>query len=178
MKKAAEFPERIILVGFMGSGKTTIGKLVAEELGYKLVDTDQLIEEQEGMSVSQIFSFSGEEHFRDLESACIGQLSMESRLIICTGGGLPMYNNNMQALLRLGTVIFLKVGVETVLNRVGLAESRPLLSGKSTSEKRKFIKQKLNERNPVYEKASMIIAAGRPAQSVAMTIIKKLRRME
>ncbi len=141
--------QNIILVGFMGCGKSTVGREIGLQLNYPLVDTDSLIVESVGMSVAKIFSQHGEDYFRDLETELLSQiLSSECRnQIISTGGGLPLREQNRAMLKKLGYVVWLKAGVETVLERTGKSKHRPLLNEPNPREK---IKRMLAERDSIY----------------------------
>lgn len=144
--------ENIIVIGFMGCGKTTVGKRIAKELEYQFVDTDAMIEEQEGMTISEIFQIHGESYFRSLETKLLTKLhnSLE-HAVVSTGGGLPIRDENAELLKELGCVIYLKVEKETVLHRLKGDTTRPLLAGADADKKVGFL---LKERVPKYEKAS------------------------
>lgn len=121
--------ENIVLVGFMGSGKTTIGRLLAEQTGMPLVDMDQRIEERAEKSINAIFAEEGEAHFREMERTMAEELSQESGLIISTGGGIVLNPDNIKNFERSGLVVCLLASAETVLERVQHDTSRPLLAG-------------------------------------------------
>lgn len=178
MKQESNFPGIIILVGFMGSGKTTVGRALAEALSYQMIDTDVAIENSLGMSVAEIFSNYGEDHFRRLEQDYIREMKTFDKVIICTGGGMPVFNDNMRALLESGTVIYLKTGVDTILKRVGTGDTRPLLSKMSSAEKRKFVSQKLREREEFYGTAHFKVMAGKSVGEVVRNILNKLSKVD
>lgn len=141
--------ENIVLIGYMGSGKTTVGTHLASCLNYQFLDTDQKIEEQQGKTISQIFSDNGEEFFRDVETNIIkNMLSEVNHGIISTGGGLPLRECNGEILKRLGFVVFLRVKKETILERLKGDTTRPLLQGENVEEK---VEKMLSYRNPIYE---------------------------
>lgn len=120
--------DNIILVGFMGCGKSSVGKRVSYMLKRTLIDTDVWIEQHEKMTIPEIFEKYGEAHFRDLETKCIQELiRTEHNRIISTGGGLPVREENRKLLHELGQVIYLKVSPETVYQRVKHDTGRPLL---------------------------------------------------
>lgn len=126
----------IILIGFMGAGKTTIGKRLAETAGMRFADTDQLIEEQAGRAISDIFAREGETYFRDLETRLLYRLQEEEEpAVIAVGGGLPVREKNRELLRKLGTVVYLKAEVETLVNRLSGDTSRPKLQGGDLREK-------------------------------------------
>ena len=141
--------QNIILVGFMGCGKTTIGTALAEQLGYKLLDTDTVIVEKEARSINDIFAKDGEEYFRNVETKTIEELADScEKAIVSTGGGLPLRECNGDILRRLGFVVFLKVEKDTVLKRLEGDTTRPLLQGDGVDKK---VENLLEFRNPIYE---------------------------
>lgn len=142
--------QNIVLVGFMGCGKSTVGREIGMQLNYPLVDTDCLIVESVGMSVAEIFSKHGEAYFRDLETNLLSQILASdcSQQIISTGGGLPVREQNRKMLKKLGYVVWLKGSVDTVLERTGKSKHRPLINEPNPKEK---IQRMLAERDPIYE---------------------------
>ena len=148
--------KHLIMIGFMGAGKTSVGIYYAGRHGIPVVDTDQLIEMTTGMSVSDIFARSGEEEFRKKETQMLKYLLDTDdkefvRTVISVGGGLPMRPENRELLKRLGTVIYLKVKPETVLERLKGDTTRPLLAGSDAKEK---VEKLLAYREPFYMEAS------------------------
>ena len=168
------FPSRIILIGFMGSGKSTVGKLLASSLDYQYMDTDALIEKMEGMSVSDIFAKHGESYFRKLESEVIKTLTDYESIVISTGGGMPVFENNMALLNKAGITIFLNVGVETIYQRISKDNTRPLVTANTDATLKDFIKNKLQERIPFYKQAQVLVAGGRNPRLVVKTILSKI----
>jgi cytidylate kinase len=114
----------------MGSGKSTIGQLVAERTGMKFIDTDKQIERQQGTKISDIFATEGEEAFRDLETALLRELEAVEDTVIATGGGIVIREGNRELLKSLGTVMFLDASPEVLLERIGDTDSRPILKEK------------------------------------------------
>ena len=117
----------IILVGMMGTGKTAVGKELAERLGWFFFDTDELIEETAKMSISEIFKNSGEERFREYEREVVRKLAQADKSVIGTGGGTLMNPENMAALKKNGFLVWLKARPKTILQRIRELHSRPLL---------------------------------------------------
>lgn len=149
---------RIVIVGYMGSGKTSIGKKLAFHLNVPFLDTDQLISEQEGKTISEIFNLHGEAHFRTLEQGLIKKLSKTDGFVLSTGGGLPCYNNLMEELNNLGTTLFLKRPVKELAYRLSVSKTkRPLIEGNSKEELIEFIETSLKQRTQFYEKAHFTI---------------------
>lgn len=143
----------IILVGFMGSGKTTFGKQLALKLNYKFIDTDKEIEDLVGMSVKDIFEKKGETYFRVLESQLIKQLKVKNT-VIATGGGMPCFYDNMDCLNKIGVTVYLRFTVEELFERLKQDKvSRPLLQKKSKEELFNYIENLLAQRESFYLKA-------------------------
>lgn len=145
----------IILIGYMGSGKSTVGRKAAKALEYQFLDTDALIEQEEGMTISKLFEEKGEDYFRKKETETIGKLLTEAKgKIIATGGGLPMKEGNAGLLKQLGTVVYLKAETDTLLKRLSGDTTRPLLQ---QGDLRKKIETMLAVRGPVYERCADVV---------------------
>ena len=142
----------IILIGFMGAGKTTLGKATAQAVGCRFVDTDDLIEETTGEKISDIFATKGEPYFRDLETQAVkGLLAQSEQMVVAVGGGLPVRTENRQLLKQLGTVIYLKADIDTLLSRLEGDTSRPKLQGGDLRER---IESLMARREALYEDAA------------------------
>jgi Shikimate kinase len=147
----------IFLVGFMGVGKSYLGQRLAWQLNRTFIDTDQLIEEKKGKSISNIFSDHGEIAFRNYEKEVIKMLLPRKNLVVATGGGLPIYGNLMDDLLQNGITIYLEATEKLIFNRlIEEKENRPLLRDKTKTEIQSFISETLKQRSPTYEKAHVI----------------------
>lgn len=145
---------RIFLIGFMGSGKTTLGSRLARSLGYQFVDMDQLIVETAGMSIPEIFREHGESMFRKWEGKILDELSAREKVVISTGGGAPCHGDMMERMKQAGTTIYIQLPVSTLKERLLKSRTeRPLLKGKSEEELEHFISTLLEERTPYYAKA-------------------------
>ncbi len=162
----------ITLVGFMGTGKTTVGKLLAQRLGYKFVDVDVEIEKEQGVSISHIFSELGEPYFRMLERDMIKALAASEGLIISAGGGAVLDTRNVDDLKRGGPVVCLGATPEEILARVGGSTHRPLLQVPDPMGK---IRELLEARAPFYGRADFAIdTSGLTPEKVADLIIEKV----
>src|SRR5687768_15218793 len=137
--------KNIVITGFMGTGKTTIGRLLAEKLQRPFVDMDSEIERHFGKPIPQIFAEDGEPAFRILEAQLCAHLSQEKGLVLSTGGGALVNSANRQLLCETGTIICLTAGVDTILDRVESNTDRPLLAG-TREERAQRIRQLLHER--------------------------------
>lgn len=147
--------QNIVLIGYMGSGKTTIGKKAARALNYSFYDTDECIEEEEGCSISELFSSRGEEYFRKKETETLQKLLLDSnKYVIATGGGIVKNNENIALLKQIGIVVYLKCSVDKLLPRLRGDSKRPLLAEGCLEEK---VAKMVAERNPLYETAADVI---------------------
>lgn len=163
----------IFLVGFMGCGKSTLGKKVAQKTGYSFIDLDELIVKKTGMSISNYFETFGESSFRELERKVLHNFQNTSNAIIATGGGTPCYFDNMDWMNEHGKTIYLKMSPKALLSRLSQkeVETRPLLKGKSTAELLEFITTKLEERTPFYSRAKIVYDG---LQSTPKDLIKQI----
>ncbi|MBT9776300.1 AAA family ATPase [Clostridium sp. MCC353] len=164
--------ENIILIGFMGAGKTSVGQELSSKYQKKMVDTDGLIEEKAGMTISDIFARNGEEYFRQLETEVLTELLEQADdMVISVGGGLPMREENRAVLRELGEVVYLQVEPQTVLERLKGDTTRPLLQGDQVEKK---VADLMDFRGPVYEKAAhkIVRADGRSLEEIAEEIYR------
>lgn len=142
----------LILIGFMGAGKTTVGTRLAKRLKVPFIDTDQYIESEQGRTISRIFAEDGEAYFRSLETGLLKQLKAAAApAVISCGGGLPLREENRRLLKELGTVVYLHVQPETVIRRLKGDTTRPLLQGADASEK---VYRLMEAREPQYLQAA------------------------
>lgn len=147
--------KNIILIGFMGCGKTSVGIRLSYRIRRTMIDTDKMIERLQKMTVSEIFDRMGEEEFRKMETQCLERLLEESEeQIISVGGGLPMREENRKLLKQLGTVIYLRVTPQTVCERLANDTTRPLLQGENPQEK---VRNLMALRTDIYESAADVI---------------------
>lgn len=156
---------KIFLVGFMGSGKSTFGRRLAKSLEYAFIDMDTYIEERAGKTIPEIFEQDGEEHFRQLESQAIVDLSDQVHCVIATGGGAPCFNDNMVKMNEVGVTVFLELSPKKIAERLSLDPTeRPVLEGKKGEELIDLITEKLMNREPYYYQAKHIVDADRPEE--------------
>lgn len=140
----------ILLIGMRGSGKSTIGKLLAKKIGLNFVETDELIEKLTGTKIIQFIRENGWEKFRDVESNIIERVSENDKTIISTGGGVVARNQNMLVLKKNGYIIYLKANIKTLLCRVGNDKTRPFLTAVKTMKE--DLEKTLSKRKSLYEK--------------------------
>lgn len=133
---------RILLIGFMAAGKTTLGKALARDLGLQFVDLDHYIEGRYHCSVSQLFAERGEEAFREIERNMLHEVAEFEDVVISTGGGTPCFFDNIDYMNRQGITVFLEASVDVIFTRLTIARTqRPLVAGKSPDELRAYIRQ-------------------------------------
>ena len=150
--------KRVILIGYMGSGKTTVGKALSKETGMMFYDLDWYIESRMRKSVSQIFAEKGEEGFRKIEYNMLHEVAEFEGVIISCGGGTPCFFDNIDYLNQQGEVVYLKASPETLYKHLLMAKiERPLLKDKSADELIAYITEHLKQREPFYEKARHIL---------------------
>jgi shikimate kinase len=143
--------QNIVLIGFMGSGKSSVGRLVAGRLGFHFVDTDALIVQRAGREIAEIFASEGEERFREIETAALESLRPRERCVIATGGGVVLRERNRELLRALGFVVLISASEEVIFERVSRNAKRPLLQ---TANPRETVAALLAARQPAYETAA------------------------
>lgn len=151
----------IYLIGFMGSGKTTVGKKLAKELDYQFIDLDNYLETKYQTTIAQIFKTDGEAHFRKLEQQCLTELSGLGSVLISTGGGTPCFFDNMEKMKSMGFTLYLDASPALLKDRLKNAKTkRPLLSQANTEEELlALIEEKLQARLPYYKQAHLSVNA-------------------
>ncbi len=165
--------KNVVLVGFMGTGKTSVGKALSKVLHRPVIDVDNLIEKKEGIKIREIFEKKGEAHFRVLEQKAIAEIADKKAVIITTGGGAMMEPANVSCLKKNGLLLELTAGPETILRRVGSSRKRPLLN---TAEPLEQIKKLLESRKSYYVQADYHIQTdGKTPKKVAGEILEILK---
>jgi shikimate kinase len=151
---------RIYLIGYMGSGKSSLGKKLASRMGFSYIDLDKLIEEEQQQSVRDIFLEMGENAFRSLERLALHSTFNKDNLVVSTGGGSPVYFDNMDLMNTNGLTVYLLADADVLVNRLlNKQHLRPLIAGMSQEELHRFIEEQLKIRSSFYEKAKFHIQA-------------------
>ncbi len=164
---------RIFLIGYMGCGKSTLGRSLASELKQTFVDLDSFLEEKYFRTIPQIFAEEGEDGFRIKERKVLEEVSTFDDVIIATGGGAPCFFDNMDLMNNSGFCIFLDVDTESLVSRLMSAKTeRPLIKGKSADELGVFIEGMMQKRRPFYEKARYILKGNEITSRQVVEIIK------
>lgn len=146
--------KNIVIIGFMGAGKTSVGKILADSMGYAFYDTDEIIIKRENnKSIRQIFDTKGEDYFREVEKNVVKEMAKRSNSVIATGGGVVKDKNNMDLLRQNGVVVYLKCAPEVVLKRIGNKTDRPVIYNKSAQE----IEDIMKEREVFYANHDILI---------------------
>lgn len=151
---------KVFLIGFMGSGKTTIGKKLANYLKYEFIDLDKLIESKAGMSIVNYFELHGEGAFRELERDILQKTEFPENVIIATGGGAPCFGDNMEWMNKNGLVAYLSLSPKALASRLEHSKTdRPLIRHLKGNELIDFISSKLQEREVFYNQAKYVVSA-------------------
>ena len=169
------FPYNIVLIGFMGAGKSTIAGMMHEAFSMEVIEMDQVITDQQGMSIPEIFEKYGEEYFRDLETNLLIDMQARQNVIISCGGGVALRERNVKEMKRNGKVVFLTASPETILERVRDDDDRPLLNGHKNVE---YISRMMETRRPKYEAAADFIIStdGKSSYDICREIVLELQR--
>lgn len=148
----------VYIIGFMGSGKSTAGKKLASLFKWSYIDLDKRIEDHTGKSIPEIFAQHGEEYFRLVESELLKRIVSGENTVVSTGGGSPCYSDNMDYMLKTGLTVYLKMSPLQLKKRLSDSEGdRPLIKGLSEDELLSFIREKLANREPWYNRAEIIV---------------------
>jgi len=175
--------KKIFLCGFMTSGKSTIGPILANVLGWKFYDLDKVIEAKEGKPVVQIFEDRGEEYFRELERKTLKEIALEDNVVIALGGGTIANEENLTFVKSIGTLVYLKTSREMIYKRIRNKIDRPafrdfVLEGKSEEEFSAKIEEMLSKREPFYLTADLVIDTDKSRVGITVDVLaKKIRGM-
>lgn len=161
----------IYIIGFMGAGKTTVGKRLAKKIKFTFIDTDVYIEKKQNKTIKCIFEENGEEYFRNLEKKAIKEIqNLNGNFVISTGGGLPIFNDCIDEINNSGISLWLRASFETIINRVNKDQSRPVLKSAGSQQN---IKNILDNRSEIYKKAQYIIDVdNKDIESIVTEILK------
>ena len=160
----------IILCGFMGCGKTTVGTELAKIMGRRFIDTDEMIERQQGIAIKAIFTVHGEDYFRDLEHQCCREISALKNCVVSTGGGALTFQRNVDVLKNGGKIVFLDTDFDVICDRIGNSNNRPLFQDREKAF------ELYNERKDKYLNAADIVIDGNmSARKTAMDIANMFR---
>lgn len=164
--------KNIFLIGFMGSGKSTIAACLSKNYGMDIIEMDQEIVEREGMSISDIFATKGEPYFRDVETNLLIEIQVQENKVVSCGGGVVLREQNVTEMKKSGQIVLLTAKPETILERVKDDDSRPLLHGNKNVA---FISEMLEKRRPKYEGAADIVIQtdGKSAEEICKEIFEK-----
>lgn len=164
----------IVLVGYMASGKSAVGKLLSSQLKLKHIDLDDFIEKKEQLSISEIFKKKGEVYFRKKETEYLKELLKKSdNYCISTGGGTPCYGNNMEIIQKFATSIYLKTSIHEIYKRLKFAKNkRPLIAHLSNDSLLEFIGKHLFERAPFYQKATATVLTDKKSTNEVVALIR------
>ena len=171
------FDYNIVLIGFMGAGKSTISEFLKTVFAMEVIEMDQIIAERQGMSISDIFETYGEEYFRDLETNLLIEMQSKKNMVISCGGGVPMRERNVVEMKKNGRVVLLTAKPETILNRVKDNHDRPLLEGNKTVP---FIADLMEKRREKYQAAADIVIEtdDKSELEICEELVKKLRVLD
>ena len=168
----------LFLVGYMGCGKSTLGRKLARRLGVDFADTDALVEQREGASVADVYQLGGADYFRRAERAVLEELIASERvLVVSTGGGLPVWEDNMARMNAAGTTVYLRRPVEQIIRRMSPygRQKRPRLRGLSDDELLVFMRQDMADREPFYRQARLVAeCAGKSDYELIDWILERL----
>lgn len=167
---------KLFLVGYMGCGKSSLGKKIAKAMGIRFIDTDAEVESREGATIADIFHYEGEEYFRKSERYIIEELAASDEdMVISTGGGVPLWEDNMEVMNQSGVTLYLKRTAEQIASRLSPhgREKRPKLRGLNDEELVAFMRDNMAQREPYYCKATLTIDCTPMSDAELVTMIKE-----
>ncbi len=166
--------KNIMLIGFMGTGKSTVASYLCKEYGMEIIEMDELIAKREGMSIPDIFAKHGEEYFRDLETNLVIELQGEKNKVVSCGGGVVLRERNVTEMKKSGCIVLLTAEPATILERVKDDDNRPLLRGNKNVE---FISEMMDKRREKYEVAADVIIStdGKDVETICSEIMERVQ---
>ena len=172
---------RVYLIGYMGCGKSTVARKVSRFAHLEVVDTDTMVEQREGATVADVITYQGEEYFRAAERAVLEDTAVLENTIISTGGGLPVWGDNMELMKQLGLTIYLRRSPENIISRLSPygRQKRPKIRGMNDEQLLAFMTAHMAEREPVYSLADVVIECDQMAdREVVDTVIEKILNLK
>lgn len=168
----------IYLIGFMGAGKSTVGRLISKKMSRPFFDTDKLIEQKSGLTIPKIFRESGEAVFRELEAEIVKEVAKKTAVVVALGGGAVINNKSWKALKNSGTIFYLKWPDNILMERILHSQHRPLVTEADMSERKDALQKKLDSRQERYHEAHHVINCyeGMPADETANLIIQIMEK--
>lgn len=169
---------KIFLIGYMGCGKSTVGKILSQLLNFGFIDFDRYIENATGKTISHIFENEGEEKFRELEKKYLEEICSLNNVVISLGGGTPCFFNNIDRINKHGISVYLEMSVDSLVKRLSKAKrKRPLIQGMNSVDLKYFIEANLEKRKPVYTQAHHIIdSENKTPEELAELILGKINK--
>ena len=166
----------LFLIGYMGTGKSSVAKFLSEKYGWDVLEMDEMIVRQEGMSITDIFETHGEKHFRDIESNLIKEICLQENKVVSCGGGVVLRSQNVDVMKKNGIIVLLSASPETILERVRDDTNRPLLQGNKTVES---LREMMEKRREKYENAAdiMVQTDGKEIAEICHELIGKINMM-
>jgi len=160
---------KLFLIGYMGAGKTTVGRIMAEKANCSFIDIDSFIENRYNKAITKIFEEKGEAGFREIEHRALQEISAYENIVVSTGGGLPCFFDNMELMNKKGITIYLKENIDELTKRLNSSkQNRPLIKEKNLEELQKFIEESLKERELFYNQANIIFEVKKCTTKQAM----------
>ena len=168
--------KNIFLIGYMGTGKSSVAAYMAEKYGMEVLEMDEMIADRDGMSISEIFAKKGEEYFRDVETNLLQEICLQENKVVSCGGGVVLRDQNVEKMRKSGTIVLLSASPETILERVKDDTSRPLLQGNKTVV---YIREMMDKRCEYYEKAAEIViqTGGKQISEICRAIFERIKKM-
>ncbi len=168
-----QFDYNIVLIGFMGAGKSTVASYLSAQLAMEAVEMDEIIAQREGMSISDIFKTKGEQYFRDAETSLLIELQSQKNMVISCGGGTPLRERNVAEMKKNGKVVLLTADPQTIFDRVKDEHGRPLIENNKNVE---FIRGLMEQRRPKYEAAAdiVIVTDNKSQQEICRELVERL----